>query len=179
MKRERYMLAGFILSLLLLFIALTAKDYVFYTYPLAVSDYQYKQTDEKPVQAQTPFWFAFGSGAEFFYGHTEVVSKDAVRLFASTEQGAVAITEKDLQPIRSDLTGYFIAVLPERKEDLNGDGMGEMVSDPKRKCLLSAGGGCMDPGLSGQDENIQTSSNPRGTVPDHAGISEKESDQCR
>ncbi len=129
MKRERYMLAGFILALLLLFIALTAKNYVFYTYPLSISDYQYKQTDKKPVQAQTPFWFAFGNGAELFYGYMEMVPEDEVRLFASTEKGTVEITEKDLQPIRSDLTGYFVAVLPERKEDLNGDGMEETVCD--------------------------------------------------
>lgn len=115
---------------LLTLAAFFAKDFVLYDFQMMPSDYAYAESSlEKPVQALTSFWFSYGPDRELLYGHEKDVGSEEVKLYGKTEEQALPVTEADLQPIRHDLIGYLIAVLPEQRMDTNDDGVMETIYD--------------------------------------------------
>lgn len=115
---------------LLTIAAFFAKDFVLYDFHMLPSDYTYAQSkSEKPNQALTPFWFSYGAGRELLYGHENNMDTDSIQFYGKTHEQVLPVAADDLAPIRDDLMGYLIAVLPEQMLDTNNDGITETVHD--------------------------------------------------
>lgn len=126
---------------LLTIAAFFAKDFVLYDFHMLPSDYAFSaqstagpegvtgSRSDKPIQALTAFWFSYGKDRELLYGLESGIASEDVRLYGKADNQILAITAKDLQPIRDDLMGYIIAALPEQTIDTNGDGNSETVYD--------------------------------------------------
>lgn len=115
---------------LLTIAAFFAKDFVLYDFHMLPSDYSYaKSQSEKPIQALTSFWFSYGPDRELLYGHESGIGTEDIQLYGKTEDQVLPVTTADIQPIRDDLIGYFMAVLPEQRIDTNDDGITERVYD--------------------------------------------------
>lgn len=123
-----YLFCGF-----LTIAAFFAKDFVLYDFHMLPSDYSFAESrSEKPIQALTGGWFSYGSDRQLLYGLESNITLEDVRLYGKTEEQTVEITASDLQPIRNDLIGYIIAVLPEQIIDTDNDGITEHVYDSVR-----------------------------------------------
>jgi ferredoxin len=138
MNKRRYgtlLVVG--ICLFLTVAAFFAKDFVLFDFHMNVSDYAYNKTEEeRPPQVATDFWFSYGQGGlELLYGYADEVSSDDVRLYALTAEQAVPVSENDMHPIREDFAGNFIAALPLRELDMDGDGFLETVHDFARSDL--------------------------------------------
>lgn len=118
---------------LLTIAAFFAKDFVLYDFHMLPSDYAYAESkSEKPIQALTAFWFSFGSDRELLYGHESNIDVAEIQLYGKTHEQVLPVSVADLQPIRDDLIGYLVAVLPEQEIDTNHDGIAEKVYDTAR-----------------------------------------------
>lgn len=128
MKKKKwlvYALCGF-----LTVAAFFAKDFVLYDFHMMPYDYVYHEdTGEKPSQAATALWFAYGADREVLYGYEDSVSEEDVKLYAKTEEQAIPITLEDMNPIREEFIGYVVAGLPAQRVDMDGDGETETVHD--------------------------------------------------
>lgn len=116
---------------LLTIAAFFAKDFVLYDFHMEPSDYTYRQTDKpRPASAVSDVWFDYGDGGmELLIGVSDKVDSNSIQMYALTADESTAVDAEDMNPIRSDLTNYFIAVLPEQVTDIDGDGTLERVRD--------------------------------------------------
>lgn len=120
----------YILCGLLTVTAFFAKDFILYDFHMLPSDYAYTEsTQQKPVQAATAFWFAYGSDRELLYGQDTNIAAEDIRLYTKTKEQVLPITAADLNPIREDFSGYMIATLSEQAIDVDNDGSAERVYD--------------------------------------------------
>ena len=111
--------------------AFFATDIVLFDFHLEPTAYSYRETDRpRPASAVSDVWFDYGDdGMELLIGVSDELDADSIQLYALTAQGSVAVDAEDMSPIRSDLTNFFIAALPERIMDIDGDGKTERVLD--------------------------------------------------
>lgn len=110
--------------------AFFAKDFVMYDFHMLPSDYTYAESkSEKPIQAATAFWFSYGPERELLYGYENNMDAETIRFYGKTHDQALPVTASDLEPIRNDLMGYLVAVLPQQLIDTNDDGITETVYD--------------------------------------------------
>lgn len=151
-----------LVCVLLIVTSFFAKDFVLYDFHMQVSDYTYGRTEERPAQAAADIWFRYGdSGREVFYGTDSGVSQMEIRLYglsSDTEGMSLAEAERagvkavevepeelwqgekqpsehrsgESRPLRPDFYGSFIAAIPEKQEDTDGDGREETVWDYAR-----------------------------------------------
>ncbi len=123
-------------AVLLICIALTvfvffAKDFILYDFNNTVSNYNYEYTKkERPVQVVTNFWFDINEGRDLYYGYSESIDIENVKIYAMTaEDNVIPVTENAMKPINGDFIGYFEAVLPVYENDIDNDGTVEKVHD--------------------------------------------------
>ncbi len=121
----------------LLVSAFFAKDFVLYDFHMNVTDYSYSPMQgEKPQSADTSVWFAYGSlGRMLQYGLDEGTELDSLTVYSLTQTGEVSVAKGSETPIRQDSLGYFIAALPAKNQDIDGDGTPEEVHDYARADL--------------------------------------------
>lgn len=116
-------------------LAFFARDFVLYDFHMEPGDYAFTQASSaRPNQAVTDVWFAYGDARELIYGRAADMVSDAA-FYAATHDGAMRISLADMRPIREDLIGFFIAALPGRQIDADGDGLAETVYDLARADL--------------------------------------------
>ena len=130
MKKERVAkLIVIILCALLVLLAFFAKKIVFYDAKMTPSDYSYVKTSKKPVHVNTSFWFNYGELRELQYGYDKGIKSSDVKVYTKTSKGIESFPSNQFGPIKKDCTGYVIAVVPEQKFDIDGDGKEEKVYD--------------------------------------------------
>ena len=130
MKKAKYGTASvWIICALLTLAAFFAKDFVLYDFQMMPFNYAFTQSETKPAQASSSLWFTLGADRELQYGYDTDVDPEAVMLYGKTEEEVQALTGADMSPIREDLIGYFVAMLPARQEDIDGNGTPETVHD--------------------------------------------------
>lgn len=93
------------------------------------SNYAYTRSEECPAQASSSLWYTLGPDRELQYGYDNSVDPENVILYGKTEEDVQTLTNADVSPIREDLIGYFVAALPARQEDIDGDDIAETVHD--------------------------------------------------
>ena len=118
-------------------ICLFAKDFVLYDFHMNVTDYSYSAMEgEKPQSADTSVWFAYGSSGRLLqYGLDEGTELDSLTVYALTQTGEVAVVRGNETPIQQNSLGHFIAALPAKNQDIDGDGTLEKVHDYARADL--------------------------------------------
>lgn len=114
-----------------------AKDVVLYDFHMNVPDYNYfKMEGERPRSADTSVWFTYGaSGRELYYGMDAKTQADNLTIYALTQTGEISVTKGNENPIQKDSLGHFIAALPAKNQDIDGDGVLEEVYDYARADL--------------------------------------------
>lgn len=129
---------GIVLCLcaLLVIAAFFARDFVLYDFHLEPSYYTYQRTDQaRPEGVASDVWFTYGADRALQYGISDGIRETAIQLYAKTTDSAQAIAASDMEPIRQDFYGNFIAALPAWEWDLDGDGATETVYDFARADL--------------------------------------------
>lgn len=132
MKKERIVkIVIYSVCILLTVAAFYAKDFIFFDFHMEVSDYAYMKADgEKPGQADSSVWFAYGSGGkELQYGISDQVREEDIKLYALTADGAKETSQADMKPMQREFMGNFIAAVPKQQIDMDGDGNVETVYD--------------------------------------------------
>lgn len=117
MKKARYGTAVWITCALLTLAAFFAKDFMLYDFQMMPSSYAYTKSETKPAQASSALWFTLGPDRELQYGYDAGIDPETVTLYGKTEEDVQTLTSADMDPIREDLLGYFVAALPARQED--------------------------------------------------------------
>lgn len=124
------------LCALLVIAAFFARDFVLYDFHLEPSYYTYQRTDQaRPEGVASDVWFTYGADRALQYGISDGIRETAIQLYAKTTDSAQAIAASDMEPIRQDFYGNFIAALPAWEWDLDGDGATETVYDFARADL--------------------------------------------
>ena len=130
MKKAKYgTIAIWLICGLLTLAAFFAKDFVLYDFQMMPSNYAYTPSEERPTQASASLWFTLGPDRELQYGYDNSVDSRDVILFGKTEEDVQTLSYTDMSPIREELIGYFVAALPARQEDIDGNGIAETVHD--------------------------------------------------
>ena len=121
----------------LLVSAFFAKDFVLYDFHMNVTDYSYSLMEgEKPQSADTSVWFTYGSSGRMLqYGLDGGTELDSLTVYSLTQTGEVFVAKGNETPIRQDSLGHFIAALPAKNQDIDGDGTSEEVHDYARADL--------------------------------------------
>ncbi len=111
-----------VLCILLTAGAFFAKDFVLYDFHLLVSDYTYEENSaEKPLYADTSFWFSYEEDRAVQYGFDDNISYDDIELYAKTETEVLHISDEDEYPFSQEFIGYLIAAVPPRTQKIDGE----------------------------------------------------------
>lgn len=129
---------GIVITLcaLLVLASFFAKEFVFYNFHMEPSDYTYQKSDDpRPESAASDIWFSYASDRELQYGYADSIGDSEPQFYAMTTDGPQPVTLTDVEPLRQFFSGNFIAALPAREMDVDGDGATETVYDFARADL--------------------------------------------